>query len=76
MIVSIGVIQDMISSDGKINAEFRKQFGSGWADKFIFSPKPVPSDIAKLINEKIALVKTSKDDNFSRVLSEHRTLTY
>lgn len=36
-------------SDGKINKAFRDQFGSGWAYKFIFSPKPVPADIARLI---------------------------
>lgn len=41
-------------SDGVINAEFRKSFGSGWAYRFIFSPKPVPDGIAKLILEKVA----------------------
>jgi len=35
--------------DGKINKAFRDQFGSGWAYKFIFSPKPLPVDITRLI---------------------------
>lgn len=36
-------------SDGIINKAFRDQFGTGWAYKFIFTPKPIPSDIATLI---------------------------
>ena len=40
-------------SDGVINAKFREGFGSGWAYRFIFSPKPVPPDIAQLINNSI-----------------------
>lgn len=46
-------------SDGIINAEFRKSFGSGWAYRFIFSPKPIPVDIAKLILEKVTKAKAS-----------------
>lgn len=49
------VLSDPIElSDGIINAEFRKSFGSGWAYRFIFSPKPIPDGIAKLILEKIS----------------------
>lgn len=35
--------------DGIINVEFRKRFGTGWAYKFIFSPKPIPADLAQMI---------------------------
>lgn len=40
-------------SDGIINKAFREQFGTGWAYKFIFTPKPVPSDIAALILDAV-----------------------
>lgn len=51
-------------SDGVINTEFRKSFGSGWAYRFIFSPKPVPNEIAKLI-----LNKVNKGSAFSSKMS-------
>ena len=40
--------------DGVINVQLRKQYGTGWAYKFIFSPKPLPNDIADLIIERLS----------------------
>lgn len=42
-----------------VNLELRKRFGSAWAYKFIFSPMPLPSDIADLIREKLTRSKNS-----------------
>jgi len=40
-------------SDGVINAKFRERFGAGWAYRFLFSPKPIPTDIAQIIAKRI-----------------------
>jgi predicted RNA-binding protein len=39
--------------DGVINLKFRQSFGTAWAYKFIFSPKPIPTEIANLILNKL-----------------------
>lgn len=40
-------------SDGIINKAFRESFGSGWAYRFIFTPKPLPAEIAQLIMDSV-----------------------
>lgn len=42
---------DMLGTS--INSEFRKRFGIGWAYKFIFSPRPIPDDIGRQIQEEL-----------------------
>jgi hypothetical protein len=39
------VAQPLDLSNGYYNLELRKQFGTAWAYKFIFSPKPLPSNL-------------------------------
>ena len=41
------VNQPLILSDGNYNARLRQEFGIGWAYKFIFVPKPLPSQIGR-----------------------------
>ncbi|MCC6278727.1 MAG: hypothetical protein IT289_12495 [Oligoflexia bacterium] len=43
----------VLLSDGNINTKIREQYGRGWAYRFIFSPKPLPLDIAQLITTKL-----------------------
>jgi len=38
-------------AEANINSEFRSRFGVGWAYKFIFSPKPIPEDIAATVEQ-------------------------
>ena len=49
-------------SDGTINVKFRERFGAGWAYRFIFSPKPVPPDIAQLISVGIEKSESALGD--------------
>lgn len=48
-------------SDGVINKAFREQFGSGWAYRFIFSPKPIPANIVSLITKAMMQKKFRTD---------------
>jgi hypothetical protein len=45
-------------SDGTINKAFKEQYGTGWAYKFIFTPKPVPKEIASLILGAVKKIET------------------
>ena len=39
-------------TNGHYNVELRKRYGTGWAYSFLFSPKPIPNDIAlELVSE-------------------------
>lgn len=55
-------------SDGVINSEFRKASGPSWAYRYLFSPKKIPEDIAKLINEKIQPIKEIGYKEFEELL--------
>lgn len=44
--------------NGVYNQELRKRYGTGWAYKFIFSPKPLPEDVAKQISAELTSAKT------------------
>jgi hypothetical protein len=49
-------VKDMVDQadfEESENEELRKRFGAGWAYKFIFSPKPIPLDIAEEISLKL-----------------------
>lgn len=39
--------------NGIYNVELRKRYGTGWAYKFLFSPKPLPEDISNQILSEI-----------------------
>lgn len=57
----------ILLSDGVINIKFRERYGAGWAYRFIFSPKPVPEDIAQIIATRIDSSESASED-FERVL--------
>ena len=42
-------------TNGVYNVELRKRFGTGWAYKFLFSPKPLPTDIAETLLKDLKL---------------------
>ena len=41
--------------DGWYNVRLRESFGTGWAYKFIFAPKPLPGDIAADLHRDLAM---------------------
>jgi predicted RNA-binding protein len=55
-------------SDGGINTAFRKTYGSAWAYRFLFSPKAIPQNIAKLIEAKIKDVELTDFETFKQNL--------
>lgn len=58
-------------NDGTINVLLKKSYGVGWAFRFIFTPRPIPQNIAELILEKCNAVKESSIDQFEKMLSEN-----
>lgn len=57
-------------SDGVINSEFRKSYGTAWAYRFLFTPKPIPQNIAALIQNRIRKIKITDLKNFKLALYE------
>jgi hypothetical protein len=60
--------QPVALSDGVINTKFRERFGAGWAYRFIFSPKPIPADIAQLILKRIEQTGFASE-GFDRIIN-------
>lgn len=54
-------------NDGIINTRLRRDFGAGWAYKFLFTPRPIPSDVAKMIVQRIDAGKPAAG-NFVEIL--------
>lgn len=54
-------------SDGTINLEFRKVSGPSWAYRYLFSPKEIPKEIAKLISDKIEPIKGISYEEFEEL---------
>ncbi len=52
-------------SNGIYNSELRKAHGTGWAYKFIFSPKPLPKNIGEDIYEKLKTLTPLEKNDFS-----------
>lgn len=51
----------IVLSNGDYNVRLKERYGTGWAYKFIFSPKPLPDDIATDIHEEVRVSDKAKD---------------
>ena len=56
--------------DGVLNVELKKRFGTGWAYKFLFSPKPVPADIGRKLLAVIERIPSTTAEQFHQVLTK------
>lgn len=53
-------------TNGIYNRRLREQFGVGWAYKFLFTPKPLPQEVALKIHSDFLKRKTLAVDEFLR----------
>ena len=58
------VSKPVVLTNGVYNTEFRENFGTSWAYKFIFSPKPLPETIAKKIETELSNQHMVTKDSF------------
>lgn len=54
-------------TNGIYNTELRSAYGTGWAYKFLFSPKPLPIEIGKKIDQDLNSRKTVEISDFLNI---------
>jgi hypothetical protein len=62
--VDLLTLQPLHLSNGIYNVQLREQFGSGWAYKFIFSPRPLPGDVGEKIEKDLRTAPTCDLETF------------